>query len=110
MNAMAMTDEEHTAFMRGFNLAQPPGPDEAAALKVAEDFAPPGPGQFHLAISKDLAKAFAAEVEPLPETLAAAAWLGFVRGLIAHTGGELVHVHFDRRIGQHAMPRLKVGD
>ncbi len=83
---MIMSDQEHAAFLRGFGLAQPPGPEELDAIDRAAEFAPPGPGQLHVAVSKDLAKAFAAEVEPLPENLAAAAWTGFLRGLAAKAG------------------------
>ncbi len=87
-----MTDQEHDAFLRGFDLAQPPGPEEIDALDRAKDFAPPGPGQLHLAISRDLAKAIAAEVEAAPEDLAAATWLGFIRGMVAQAGGGAVLV------------------
>ncbi len=88
-----MTDEEHDAFIRGCNLARPPGPEEQDALVRAKDFAPPGPGQLHLAISKDLAKVIVAEVEASPEDMAAAIWLGFFRGLAAHAGDGPVVVH-----------------
>ena len=84
---------ERAAFIRGCNLARPPGPEELDAIEVARDFAPPGPGQIHLAISKDLATAIVAEVEASPEDLAAATWLGFFRGLAAHAGAAPVHVH-----------------
>jgi hypothetical protein len=46
-----------------------------------------------LAISKDLATAIAAEVEAAPDDLAAATWLGFLRGLVAQAGGAPVQVH-----------------
>ena len=89
----AMTDPERDAFLRGFSLAAPPGPDEAAALKVADEFAPSEAGQLRVAVSKDVAKAFLAELNSLPEHLAGAAWAGFVRGMVAQAGGAPVHVH-----------------
>ncbi len=70
------SDEECAAFYKGFDLAKPPGPDEADALDRAEEFAPAGPGQLHVAVPRALAKAFLAEIEPLPENLAGAAWSG----------------------------------
>lgn len=88
-----MTDAEHVAFMRGFNLAQPPGPEEADALDRAGEFAPAGPGHVHVAVSKDLARALLSELAALPEHLAAAVWLGFLRGQIAQAGAAPVHVH-----------------
>ena len=88
-----MTDAEHSAFMRGFDLAAPPGRAEINALGRAEEVAPAGPGQLHVAVSKDLAKEFLAVVEPLAEDLAGAAWAGFIRGQIAQAGGEVVCVH-----------------
>ena len=88
-----MTDQEHDAFLRGFDLAQPPGPDDAAALEVADEIARAEPGQLHLAISKNLARAFLAELDALPEDLAGAAWTGFLRGMAAHAEGAPVHVH-----------------
>ena len=93
MNTLDMTDAERGAFIRGCNLARPPGPEEQDALVRAKDFAPAGPGQLHLAISKDLAKVITAEVEAAPEDLAAATWLGFLRGLVAQAGGAPAHVH-----------------
>ena len=88
-----MTDEERNAFLRGFELAQPPGPEELDALDRAKDFAPAGPGQLHLAVSKDLARTIAAEVNAQPADLAGATWLGFLRGLVAQAGAAPVHVH-----------------
>lgn len=92
-----MTGEEHAAFWTGFDLAAPPGRAEINALeRVAEDV-PAGPGQLRVAVKKDLAKEFLAEVELLPEDLAGAAWLGFLRGLVAQAGGAPVHVHHGGR-------------
>ena len=88
-----MTDAEHDAFMAGFDLAQPPGPDEADALEVAQEFAPAESGQLRVAVSKPLAKKFLAELDALPEHLAGAAWSGFLRGMAAQAGGAPVHVH-----------------
>ena len=88
-----MTDAEHDAFLRGFNLAQPPNPDDDAALEVAEEVTPSEAGQLRVAVSKDLGRAFLAELDSLPEHLAGAAWAGFIRGMTAHAGGEPVHVH-----------------
>ena len=91
-----MTDAEHAAFMRGFKLAQAPGPDEADALEVASEFAPADHAVargYRVELSKELARAILAEVEPLPEDLAGATWLGFLRGMVAQAGGAPVHVH-----------------
>ena len=88
-----MTDEKHAAFLRGFDLAQPPGPEEADALDRAEEFAPAEAGQLYVAVPKDLAKAFLAEVDALPEDLAAPIGAGFLRGMIAQAGGAPGHVH-----------------
>ena len=88
-----MTDAEHTAFLRGFNLAQPPGPEELDAIERVAADAPGEVGQLYVAVSNDLAAAFLAEVEALPDGLAGAAWIGFMRGLIAQAGGAPVHVH-----------------
>ena len=63
MNTPAMTDEEHSVFLRGFDLAQPPGPDDANALKVAEEVIPSKAGQLCVAVSKPLAKKFLAELD-----------------------------------------------
>ncbi len=90
---MIATDEEHAAFMRGFNLARPPGHEDAETLARCEEFAPAGPGQRRVAVSKDVARTLLAEVDTLPEHLAAAAWFGFLRGQIAKAGGAPVHVH-----------------
>ncbi len=68
-----MTDAEHDAFLRGFNLATPPGPDDADALKIAEELAETATGQTRVVISKDLGAAFLAELDALPEDLAGAA-------------------------------------
>lgn len=93
MNTPAMTDEEHSVFLRGFDLAQPPGPDDANALKVAEEVIPSKAGQLCVAVSKPLAKKFLAELDSLPKHLAGAIWAGFLRGLTAKAGGAPVHVH-----------------
>ena len=90
---MTMTDAEIAAFWTGFNLAQPPGREEADALDRASELAPAEPGQLRVAVPKDLARAFMAEVEALPENLAGAAWIGFLRGLVAQAGGAPVHCH-----------------
>ena len=88
-----MTDMEHAAFWRGFNLARPPGPEEVDALDRAEEFAPSDPGKLRVAVPRTLAQAILAEVEPLPEALAGATWAGFLRGMVAQAGGAPVHVH-----------------
>ena len=88
-----MTDAERAAFLRGFELAQPPGPEELDALKVAKEIARSVPGHFRVAVSKPLGKAILAEIDSLPEPEAAAAWMGFIRGLIAQAGAAPVHVH-----------------
>ena len=89
---MTLTDAEHDAFLRGFNLAQPPGPDEADALDVAEEVMPSEDGQLRVAVSKDVGRAFLAEIDALPEDLAGAVWAGFIRGMIAQAGGVPVVV------------------
>ena len=88
-----MTDAEHDAFLRGFNLAQPPGPDDADALVAAEELAQLATGQTRIVVSKDRGRAFLAELDALPEELTGAAWAGFIRGMIAQAGGAPVHVH-----------------
>ena len=88
-----ITDAELAAFWTGFELATAPGRAEIDALERAEEVAPAGPDQLRVAVPKDLAKAFLAEVEAAPEDLAGAVWLGFLRGLIARAGGAPVHVH-----------------
>ena len=88
-----MTDAEREAFLRGFDLAQPPGPDDADALKIAEELAETATGQTRVVISKDLGATFLAELDALPEHLAGAAWSGFLRGMIAQAGGAPIHVH-----------------
>ena len=88
-----MTDAEHAAFLRGFDLAQPPGSEEADALGRAEEAAPVEAGQLRVAVPKDLARAILVEVDALPEDLAGAVWTGFLRGQIAQAGGAPVHCH-----------------
>ena len=88
-----MTDPEHAAFLRGFNLEKPPDPDEADALERASEFAPVDRGQLRVAVPRTLAKHFLAVVDTLPEHLAGAAWAGFLRGMVAKAGGAPVHVH-----------------
>ena len=88
-----MTDEHHAANLRGFNLARPPGPEEADALEVAEKVMPSEAGQLCVAVSKDLGAAFLAELDALPQHLAGAIWSGFLRGMAAHADGGAVHVH-----------------
>ena len=89
----AMTDEEHAAFLRAFDLARPPGPDDAVALRVAQEFAENVTGQTRVVISRDRGLAFLAELDALPEDLAGAAWAGFLRGMAAHADDAPVHVH-----------------
>ncbi len=86
-------DEEHAAFWRGFNMAQPPGRQELDDLAQAAEVAPPEAGQLRVSLPKALAKAFLAELDALPENLAGAAWTGFLRGMIAQAGGPPVHCH-----------------
>ncbi len=72
------------------------GADTAAftsKLDRAEEVAPAGPDKLRVAVPKDLARAILAEVEPLPEHLAGAIWLGFLRGMIARAGGAPMHMH-----------------
>ena len=88
-----MTDAEHDAFLRGLDLAQPPGPDDADALKVARELAETATVQTRVVISKDLGRAFLAELDSLPEHLAGAIWAGFIRSMTAHAGGAPVLVH-----------------
>ena len=88
-----MTDEQHSAFLRGFALAQPPGPDDAEAFRAAQELAQATTGQTRIVVSKDLGAAFLAELDALPEYLAGAAWSGFLRGMAAHADGAPVHVH-----------------
>ncbi|MEE8286977.1 MAG: hypothetical protein V3R72_09810 [Gammaproteobacteria bacterium] len=92
-----MTDEQHAAFLRGFNLARPPGPDDADALEVAEEIARSVPGQLRVSVPKDVGRAFLAELDALPEHLTGAIWRGFLRGMIAQAGGGPVHVHEEGR-------------
>ena len=52
-----MSDEQHAAFLRGFNLARPPGPGEADALEadaleVAEEVMPSEVGQLRVSTCK----------------------------------------------------------
>ena len=63
-----MTDAELAAFWTGFDLAKPPGSEEADALARAKEVLPVESVQLRVAVSKDVAEAFLAEVEPLPET------------------------------------------
>ena len=93
MGAETLTDAEHDAFLRGFDLAQPPGPDDAEALKAAQEFAENVTGQTRVVIDKDLGAAFLAELDSQPEHLAGAAWAGFLRGMIAQAGGGAVVIH-----------------
>ena len=88
-----MTAAEHAAFWRGFELAAAPGRAEINALERADEVAPAGPGQLRVAVSKDTARSFLAEVDAAPEHLAGAVWLGFLRGMVAQAGGAVVHVH-----------------
>ncbi|MCZ6858926.1 MAG: hypothetical protein O7I42_01365 [Alphaproteobacteria bacterium] len=69
------------------------GPDDDDALKVAEQRAETATGQIRVVISVDRGLAFLAELDSLPEDLAGAVWAGFWRGMVAHAGGETVHVH-----------------
>ena len=88
-----LTPEQRTAFFRGFDLAQPPCAEEADALDRASELAPAEVGALRVAVSKDLGRALLAEVERVPDPLAAATWLGFLRGLVAQAGAAPVHVH-----------------
>ena len=96
MNAPHMTDSEHAAFMRGFNLAQPPGGEGLDAIKRAREFGP-ARSEAHVAVSIPTAKKFLTVLDSLPEDLAGAAWLGFFRGMVAKSGGALVYVHHGGR-------------
>ncbi len=93
MNTPTLTDEEHAAFLRGFNLAQPPGREESDALERAEEVLPIESGQLRVAVPKELARAIAAETEGLPENLSNVTWAGFLRGMVAKVGGAPVHIH-----------------
>ena len=93
---MTWTDEEHAAFLRGFDLAQPPGDQELDALNRAREVLPVDGGQLRVAVSIEVAKAIRAETDRLPEHLSGPTWLGFLRGTIAKAGmesGGPVHVH-----------------
>ena len=113
-----MIDEQHDAFLRGFNLAQPPGPDDADALEVAEEIAPAPSETVRVAVSKDTGKKFLAVVDSLPEHLAGAAWLGFVRGLVAQAARRCTFTKLggpdqwarDTFSGMASTPRLSDGD
>ena len=74
-------------------ITAPPGPNEADALQVAEQLAETATGQTRVVISVDRGRAFLAELDALPEALAGAAWVGFIRGMAAHAGDAPVHVH-----------------
>ncbi len=91
--SMTMTCEEHAVFLRGFERAEPPGPDDADALAAAEELAQRATGQTRIVVSIDCGRAFLAELDALPEHLAGAAWSGFLRGMIAQAGGRAAHVH-----------------
>ena len=93
MNTPTLTDEEHAAFLRGFNLAQPPGREEVDALDRAEEVLPIESGQLRVAVPKELARTIAAETEALPENLFGAIWVDFLRGMVAKAGGAPVHIH-----------------
>ena len=88
-----MTDAEHAAFLRGFAVAVPPGPEEIDAIKHVREFGPDDSELTRVAISKSTAKKFMAEIDALPEDLAGASWCGFLRGLVAQAGGEVAYVH-----------------
>ena len=93
---MTMSDVEHTAFLRGFDLARPPGPEEADALDRASELLPVDGGQLRVAVSSETVKAILAETDRLPEHLSGPTWLGFLRGLVAKAGmdsGDPIHVH-----------------
>ena len=90
---MMLTDAERDAFLRGFDLAQPPGPDDADALRAAQELAQTATGQTKVVISVENGRAFLAELDSLPEYLAGAAWAGLIRGLAAHAGAAPVVVH-----------------
>ena len=88
-----MTDAEHAAFLRGFDLAQPPGREELDAIKHVREFGPDECEMTRVAISKSTGKKFLAIVDSLPDELTRATWCGFLRGMIAKAGGAPVHVH-----------------
>ena len=87
------TDAERKAFWRGFELAQPPGGQELDDLARIEEAAPVTAGRLRVAAPSDLARDMLAETETLPENLAGATWIGFMRGLIAKAGGVVMNVH-----------------
>ena len=74
-----------------------PGPEEAAALEVAEEIAPAPSETVRVAVSRYTGKQFLAVVDSLPEHLTGAIWSGFLRGMAAHAGGAPVHVHEEGR-------------
>ena len=90
---MTMTNAEHAAFFRGFDLAQPPGRKEADALDRASELAPAEVGHLRVAVPKALARKMLDEVSLLPDYLASATWTGFLRGMVAKAGAAPVHVH-----------------
>ena len=89
----AWSDDERAAFWRGFELARPPGRQELADLHRVKEMAPEANGRLRVAIPKDLARAILAETEALPENLAGATWIGFMRAMVAKAGGEAVYLH-----------------
>ena len=93
MSTPAMSDAEHEVFLRGFDLAKPPSPDDADALAIAEELAESATGQHRIVIDRDLGRAFLAELDSLPDVLAGAIWAGFIRGMAAQAGGAPAHVH-----------------
>ena len=73
---MILTDAEHAAFWRGFELAQPPGRQEIDALDRAKEVLPVDGGQLRVAVSSEVVKAILAETDRLPEHLSGPTWLG----------------------------------
>ena len=89
----AWSDDERAAFWRGFDLARPLGRQELDDLHRVKELAPEANGRLRVAIPKDLARAILAETETLPENLAGATWIGFMRGMVAQAGDVVMNIH-----------------
>ena len=100
MATKKLDDAEHAAFMAGFHLAHPPGPEEADALERAEDVLEACPGSYRVAIPTELAREFLIFHDTLPANSAAMAWAGFLRGMIAQSGAWPGHFHESGRAFQ----------
>ena len=89
----AWTDDERAAFWRGFDLARPPGRQALDDLDRIEEAAPVTAGRLRVAVPSDLARDVLAETGMLPENLAGATWIGFMRGMVAQAGDVVMNIH-----------------